>query len=155
MSTYYHYYSHTAADLAAACERGAVALRQEAGQALAQGDQSRHDRKLCAAEFVDRYIETLRSGTADLDHAQVVARAANLSGILIDAPMPDDPHKQKWDPDGLRAEQDRAARRKAELHSAAAAGLLCRVADPGQVAFYALPGYEPDGYDVATQKVAR
>lgn len=144
VNRYYNHYRRTPHDLAAACGRGAARLREEATEALQAGDQSRHDRKLRAAQFVDQHVQTLHAGTANLDHAQIVAHAANMSGILIDAPIPDDPHKQRWDPDGLRAEQELAAQRKAELCNAAAAGLLSRIAEPGQVAFYALHGYQPD-----------
>jgi hypothetical protein len=145
VNKYYDHYPHDARGLAAACARGAAQLRRDAAQALRDGDQARHRGKLHAAEFVERYVQTLHAGTANLDHAQIVAHAANNCGVLVDAPMPDDPDKQRWNPAGLRAEQELAARRKAELASAAAAGLICRVADHGQVAFYALPGHQPDG----------
>lgn len=150
MTNYYDHYGNNPHALADACERGAADLRREAAEAFEDGDRSRHDRKQRAAEFVDRYAKTVRAGTANLDHAQIVALAANVSGILIDAKTPSDPWKQKWDADGLRREQELAAQRKAELDSAAEAGLVSRVDDPGQVAFYALSGYEPDGYNPAT-----
>lgn len=146
---YYDHYNE--ADLAAACDRGATVMRKEAAEALTGGDQPRHDRKLRGADFAAGYAEKIRAGEADPAHAQVVAHAANMSGILVDGPMPDDPWKQQWDPDGLKAEQELAAQRKSELESAAAAGLVSRVDDPGQVPFYTLAGYEPDGYDPATK----
>ncbi|HZM82931.1 MAG TPA: hypothetical protein VFC19_45020 [Candidatus Limnocylindrales bacterium] len=150
MSTYYDHYRHNPDVLAAACDRGAADLRREAAEALAQGDQSRHDRKLRAADFAQRYADTVRTGQANLDHAQIVAHAANMSGILIDARMPDDPWQKQWDPQMYMRERELAAQRKAELSSAAEAGLVSRVDDPGQVAFYTLAGYEPDGYDPIT-----
>lgn len=150
MANYYDHYRNNPQALADACDRGAADLRREAAEALTAGDQSRHDRKVRAADFAEGYAKTVRDGTANLDHAQIVAHASNMSGILIDGPMPEDPWKQQWDPDGLRAEQELAAQRKAELESAASAGLVSRVDDPGQVAFYTLPGYEPDGYDPVT-----
>lgn len=150
MTNYYDHYSTNPRALADACDRGAGDLRREAAEALTAGDQSRHDRKQRAADFVDSYAKTVRDGTANLDHAQIVAHASNMSGILIDGPMPDDPNKHRFHPEELRAEQELAAKRKAELSSAAEAGLVSRVDDPGQVAFYALSGYEPDGYDPQT-----
>ena len=150
----YNHYRHTGEDLAAACRRGAADLRREAADALTNGDPSRHARKLAAAQFADTYAESILSGTADLDQAQVVALAANMSGILIDPRMPDKPQTplaQALHGATYEAERQYTATRKQELHNAAAAGLLSRVADPGQIPFYALPGYEPDGYDPHTQ----
>jgi len=151
LSRHFDHYQHTPEDLAAACQTGAANLRREAAQALAAGDQPRHDRKLRAAVFVEQFAHDVRDGTADLHHAQVVARAANVSGILIDARTPAEEPSGFKSAELIQAEHDYAARHKAELESAARAGLLSRVADPGQIPFYALRGYEPDGYDPHTQ----
>lgn len=123
---HFDYFEHTAEALSEACKQGANALHAEAAEALSKGDHNRHERKTRAARWVEEYAATVRAGEANLCHAQVVATAAHMSGILTMPRYPDD-------------------NRQRELKSAADAGLLTLVAVPGQLAFYMVHGYEPRG----------
>jgi hypothetical protein len=121
-------------ELATNCERGADALTAEATQLT--GDPERQARKLAAADTVRQYAAAIRAGRdVNADEAAMVAHAAQMSGILID-PRPQ-PATSFGDPGMDFAEK------KATGAALVTAGVFVHVAEPGQVAFWAIKGYEP------------
>jgi hypothetical protein len=128
--------AHTVAEH---CEDAAEALRREAAERDDIDDPTRA-RKVAAADQVDRYAADLRHDAVhgvDLDtdrlrQAHVVARAASLSGILMDPAAATT---------GLTTSDDNADR--AAMAALARDGVFTRVAPPTGRPFYALSAYAP------------
>jgi hypothetical protein len=126
------------AELTARLTYGARQLEAEADTAACGGDPDRAQRKLAAAATVREYAGKLGADT-DYDQAEMVADAAALSGILIEPRQFEisDSFLALWTPDQHATVEER----RATMRALAEQGTFVRVADPGQVVFYALAGY--------------
>lgn len=135
--------------LADELDKAADALTADAhdldGRFAPQHHEAAAARKLAAAADVRAYAEKTRAEQGDMtprEHARgkVMAKAAQMSGILSDSPVPE----RTWgfsDEDYGAASLKPWAEDNAVKNSLVASGDMVRVAEGGQLPFFALKAY--------------
>lgn len=130
-------------------DQAARDLERDAGDLDGRFATEHHEavrgRKLAAADDVRAYAERVRGGEGDLTErefkqAETVAKAARCAGILMDSPVP----SRTWgfsDEDYGNASLRPWAEDNAVKHSLVDSGDMTRVADGGQLPFFALRSY--------------
>jgi hypothetical protein len=123
--------------------RSADALDRDAEDLRGRGDPADHAdvalRKHRAAQDVRDYANRLSNGTEDVNaaEAEAVANAARCSGILTDGRRFAE-SQNYWTGDDRQAAIDHE---NAKVAAIEASGMFTRVAEDGQVPFYALNSY--------------
>lgn len=121
--------------------RGADALDEDAQRTGLPAGVA--ERKRAAANDLRTYADQVASGDRKYcaEEAEAMATAGNCSGILIDGGPGFNENDSWYSEETKREFREQADRKRAVLDNLVADGRMVRVADDGQVPFYALASY--------------